>query len=105
VPVSALLPVPLLALLRRVALRRRAQVLVDPVWLGALAHAQRRMGFKNGTALLTSSELGSPISWGLMRPVILLNSRAVEAADEAEAIIAHELAHVARMDWIKLLLA
>jgi hypothetical protein len=40
-----------------------------------------------------------------MRPVILLNSRAVEATGEAEAIIAHELAHVARMDWLKLLLA
>ncbi|HEX6072779.1 MAG TPA: M56 family metallopeptidase, partial [Sphingomicrobium sp.] len=37
--------------------------------------------------------------------VILLNSRAVEASEEAEAIIAHELAHVARLDWIKLLLA
>jgi hypothetical protein len=63
------------------------------------------MGFKHGTALLTSNELASPISWGLMRPVILLNKRAVEAAGEAEAIIAHELAHVARMDWAKLLLA
>jgi hypothetical protein len=63
------------------------------------------MGFKHGTALLTSNALASPISWGLMRPVILLNSRAVEASDEAEAIIAHELAHVARMDWVKLLLA
>jgi hypothetical protein len=63
------------------------------------------MGFKHGTALLTSEELASPISWGLVRPVIVLNKRAVEAADEAEAIIAHELAHVARMDWIKLLLA
>jgi hypothetical protein len=40
-----------------------------------------------------------------MRPVILLNRRAVDAADEAEAIIAHELAHVARLDWAKLLLA
>jgi hypothetical protein len=40
-----------------------------------------------------------------MRPVILLNNRAVEASGEAEAIIAHELAHVARLDWVKLLLA
>jgi hypothetical protein len=63
------------------------------------------MGFKHGTALLTSNDLASPISWGLMRPVILLNNRAVEATGEAEAIIAHELAHVARMDWAKLLLA
>ena len=80
-------------------------MLVDGHWLSALARAQRRMGFKHGTALLTSDELASPISWGLMRPVILLNSRAVEASGEAEAIIAHELAHVARMDWVKLLLA
>jgi hypothetical protein len=40
-----------------------------------------------------------------MRPVILLNTQAVEAAGEAEAIIAHELAHVARLDWAKLMLA
>ena len=92
-------------MLRLFGLRGRAQVLVDPVWLSALAHAQRRMGFKNGTALLTSSELSSPISWGLMRPVILLNDEALGASGEAEAIIAHELAHVARLDWAKLMLA
>ena len=105
VPAAILLLITLLALLRLVALRARADVLVDGHWLSALARAQRRMGFKHGTALLTSNELASPISWGLMRPVILLNTRAVEASGEAEAIIAHELAHVARMDWVKLLLA
>src|SRR6185503_18759079 len=105
VPAAILLLITLLALARLIALRARADVLVDGHWLSALARAQRRMGFKHGTALLTSNELASPISWGLMRPVILLNSRAVEASGEAEAIIAHELAHVARMDWAKLLLA
>ena len=104
-PAAALLFITLLALMRLIALRARADVLVDGHWLSALARAQRRMGFKHGTALLTSDDLASPISWGLMRPVILLNSRAVEATGEAEAIIAHELAHVARMDWVKLLLA
>jgi beta-lactamase regulating signal transducer with metallopeptidase domain len=104
-PAAILLLVTALALGRLIALRARADVLVDGHWLSALARAQRRMGFKHGTALLTSDELASPISWGLMRPVILLNSRAVEASGEAEAIIAHELAHVARMDWVKLLLA
>jgi beta-lactamase regulating signal transducer with metallopeptidase domain len=104
-PAIALLLLTLVALLRLVALRSRAQVLVDPTWLTALAHAQRRMGFKNGTALLTSNELSSPISWGLMRPVILLNDEALKASGEAEAIIAHELAHVARLDWAKLMIA
>jgi hypothetical protein len=55
--------------------------------------------------LLTSNELPSPISWGVVRPVILLNSEAAESHDEAEAIITHELAHVARLDWAKLLLS
>src|SRR5690349_7990971 len=105
VPAAILLLITFLALARLVALQARADVLVDGHWLSALARAQRRMGFKHGTALLTSNELASPISWGVIRPVIVLNSRAVEAADEAEAIIAHELAHVARMDWVKLLLA
>jgi bla regulator protein BlaR1 len=105
IPAAILLLITFIALARLVALQARAEVLVDGHWLSALARAQRRMGFKHGTALLTSNELASPISWGLMRPVILLNSRAVEAAGEAEAIIAHELAHVARLDWIKLLLA
>ena len=105
VPAAILLLITLLALARLIALRARADVLVDGHWLSALARAQRRMGFKHGTALLTSNELASPISWGVVRPVILLNTRAVEAAGEAEAIIAHELAHVARMDWAKLLLA
>ncbi len=52
-----------------------------------------------------SDDLVSPVSWGVMRPVILLDSRALAATDEAEAIIAHELAHVARLDWAKLLVA
>jgi beta-lactamase regulating signal transducer with metallopeptidase domain len=105
VPAAILLIIMTLAVARLIALRARADVLVDGHWLSALARAQRRMGFKHGTALLTSDDLASPISWGLLRPVILLNSRAVEASTEAEAIIAHELAHVARMDWAKLLLA
>jgi beta-lactamase regulating signal transducer with metallopeptidase domain len=104
-PTVLLLALTLVALLRLVGLRARAEILVDPVWLSALARAQRRMGFKNGTALLKSDELGSPVSWGLMRPVILLNHQAVDAPDQAEAIIAHELAHVVHLDWAKLILA
>lgn len=104
-PTLVLLALTLAALLRLIGLRARADVLVDPDWLGALARAQRRMGFKNGTALLWSDELGSPVSWGLMRPVILLNNAAVAAPEQAEAIIAHELAHVVHLDWAKLILA
>jgi beta-lactamase regulating signal transducer with metallopeptidase domain len=104
-PAAVLLLLTLIALLRLFVLKARASVLVDAPWLTALARAQKRMGFKHGTALLTSNELPSPISWGVVRPVILLNAEAAESHDEAEAIITHELAHVARLDWAKLLLA
>ena len=104
-PAVLLLLLTLIALGRLFALKGRASVMVEPNWLTALARAQRRMGFKHGTALLTSDELPSPISWGVIRPVILLNSEAAESHHEAEAIIAHELAHVASLDWAKLLLS
>lgn len=102
-PLVLLVGVMLLAVVRLFAMRTRADVLVDGNWLSALAGAQRRMGFKHGTALLVSEELRSPISWGVLRPTIVLDPRAVAAVGEAEAIIAHELAHVARLDWAKLL--
>jgi bla regulator protein BlaR1 len=104
-PAAVLFLLTLIALFRLFGLKGRAHVMVEPNWLTALARAQRRMGFKHGTALLTSNELPSPISWGVMRPVILLNSQAAESHAEAEAIIAHELAHVANLDWAKLLLS
>ncbi len=105
IPAVFLLLAMLIAVLRLGAMHRRANVLVDSTWLSALAQAQRRMGFKHGTALLVSPDLRSPVSWGLMRPIILLSDDTVDAAGEAEAIIAHELAHVARLDWAKLLLS
>lgn len=104
-PAALLLAVTLVAVLRLFALRRRSTVLIDEPWLAALAHAQRRMGFKNGAALLVSPELVSPVSWGLFRPTILVGEASSTGRDDAEAIIAHELAHVARFDWMKLLLA
>src|SRR6187551_2784820 len=105
VPLALLLLAMLIAIARLFGMHRRAAVLVEAPWLAALAQAQRRMGFKHGTALLVSDELHSPVSWGMMRPIILLNPAVIPATDEAEAIIAHELAHVARLDWAKLLLA
>ena len=103
VPLFLLFGVMLLAVLRLFAMRGRAEILVERSWLSALAEAQRRMGFKHGTALLVSDELRSPISWGLLRSTIVLSPKAVQAVGEAEAIIAHELAHIARLDWAKLL--
>jgi beta-lactamase regulating signal transducer with metallopeptidase domain len=93
----------IISVLRLQRVRARAALVQDPHWLTALAAAQHRAGFKHGTALLSSGELKSPISWGLMRPIIIVDHAALAQKDRAEAIITHELAHVTRMDWLRLL--
>lgn len=100
---AALLVGMLIGVARLFLLRRQATVVVDAPWLTALARAQRRMGVKSGAALLVSDAVNSPVSWGFLRPTILLNETVVSMSDDAEAIIAHELAHVVRRDWAKLL--
>lgn len=104
IPPLLLLAMTLLAVLRLQLIRSRSEVVADPAWLIALARMQQRFGFKHGTALLMNAELSSPISWGVLRPVILLSPGVAEDRKQADAIIAHELAHVARKDWVKLLI-
>lgn len=94
----------LISLLRLQRVRARAALIQDPHWLTALAAAQHRAGFKQGTALLSSGELKSPVSWGLIRPTIIVDDAALVQKDRAEAIMTHELAHVTRMDWLRLML-
>jgi beta-lactamase regulating signal transducer with metallopeptidase domain len=103
-PVALLLLTLAYSLLRLQGLYARAKVLEDGQWLTALAAAQNRLGVKHATALLFSKEVNSPISWGVVRPVIMIDRQA-QASEDAEAIIAHELAHVHRLDWLKLILA
>ena len=104
-PAAGLAAALIYALFRLRKLYGRARVLEDGRWLTALAAAQNRIGVKHGTALLISDEVNSPISWGVVRPVIMIDPGARAASDRAEAIIAHELAHVHRLDWLKLILA
>lgn len=105
IPAGLMLGLTLVGIFRLGRLRTRSDVVVEEAWLKALAMAQRRMGFHHGAALLVSDELTAPISWGILRPVILLSEQATREPADAEAIIAHELAHVARLDWLHLLVA
>ena len=104
VPALLLIARTLLSLFRLVLLTARARAITDDHWLQALYRGQRRIGLLNSTELLASPEIASPVSWGVLRPKILLNTDAVAARADADAIVAHELAHVARLDWLKLVL-
>lgn len=46
------------------------------------------------------SPLAMPLTWGIVRPVIVLPSSAAHWDDERRRIVlSHELAHIARQDW------
>ncbi|HEX8240226.1 MAG TPA: M56 family metallopeptidase [Allosphingosinicella sp.] len=81
---------------------RAAAEVEAPEWRAALARAG---GDSLGIRLLASDEASSPLSWGLRRPVILLDRDTLRTPNEADAILAHEVAHIARRDWPSLILS
>jgi beta-lactamase regulating signal transducer with metallopeptidase domain len=52
------------------------------------------------TVRLLLGEMTTPMTWGWLRPVILLPENAEEwPEDRLRAVLLHELAHIARADW------
>ena len=91
------------ALAKACTLGRRSVPVDDPAWLGALA-AQRTAGIAAPVDLRVSVEISAPISVGLWRPMIVLDPETLHTPACAQAVLGHELAHVASQDWGKLLL-
>jgi hypothetical protein len=61
---------------------------------------QLRMGFERVIRYCECDRLDAPAAFGWIRPVVLLPVRALSGLteDQIEAVIAHELAHVRRLD-------
>ncbi|HEY7811343.1 MAG TPA: M56 family metallopeptidase [Allosphingosinicella sp.] len=81
---------------------RDARELTDPHWLAAF---DRIGATRRPIRLLVSHEADSPLSWGWLRPVILLDADTLLRPEDADAILAHEVAHVLRSDWPSLMLS
>lgn len=80
---------------------RAARDVTDPEWLAAFARVR---GDDHRTRLMVSDFVPSPLSWGWRRPIILIDPDTMDEPEEADAILAHEMAHVARRDWLSLML-
>ena len=82
-------------------LRRRGQA-ADPAVLAVVANLSARMGISKRVQVLRSSWSGGPSLVGWLRPVILLPAWAVMGLtpQQLEAVLAHELAHVRRHDYL-----
>ena len=61
---------------------------------------QLRMGFERAIRYCECDRLDAPAAFGWIRPVVLLPVRALSGLteDQIEAVIAHELAHIRRLD-------
>lgn len=55
--------------------------------------------------LVSSDRLSSPLSWGVAPGIILIDPVSLTERHAAPAILAHELAHLRRHDWIFLVLS
>lgn len=79
-----------------------ARLEVDPVLAGEIAELEQRIGAR--ADYRTSTAVEGPLVCGLRRPVVVLPAAfAGLPSQQRMAILAHELAHVRRKDWLKLL--
>ncbi len=87
------------------ALGRRRPVAEGP-WQEALARLTRDAGVRRRVRLTVSDRLSAPVAFGVLRPEICLPARALSDLDPelARPTLAHELAHVVRLDplWLGL---
>lgn len=86
-------------------LQRLASTGVEPApaeWHLVLARLSREMGLRRAVRLLRSFRVEAPMVVGWMRPVILIPAAAFSGLSPAqiEAVLAHEMAHIRRLDFL-----
>ena len=89
-----------LAWIRR--LRQTPQVASHATWQGRLDVLSARFGLRRDVALRLVDGIDSPVAAGWLRPVVLLPIALVNRMPVAsiEALLAHELAHIRRHDYL-----
>ena len=85
---------------------RRARPVTDPAWLAMLDETRAAMGLRRPVRLFRAEGTGSPLTWGTLRPAVLLPADADAWPDgHRRAVLLHELAHVRRLDCLAALVA
>lgn len=83
-------------------LRTRKLQLPESLWVIKVKLLADRMGIRRSVILLESGLVRAPLTLGWLEPLILLPIGMVNrlTTAEVEAVLAHELAHIARRDWV-----
>jgi len=68
---------------------------------GIAAAARITRSAQETGGILYSSRASAPMTWGFLRPAVILPAYAIEwTADERDLVLRHERAHIARHDWL-----
>ena len=83
-------------------LRAQGERPKDPAWSARLDRLRARLGVSSPVRLLSSASATVPMVIGWMRPVVLVPAGLLMglSASQLEAILAHELAHIRRHDYL-----
>lgn len=83
-------------------LRREGLFLVETEWQECVARLSERLALSRPVALFQSALVYAPVAIGYLKPVVLLPVGLLNQLNpaEVEAVLAHELAHIARRDWV-----
>ena len=76
---------------------RSARPIHDPAWTAALE--RQCDGRSRRPRLLAAASVDGPLSWGLPPGTVLIHPDSLARPADADAVLAHELAHIRRLDW------
>jgi len=78
-----------------------APLLIGAWRLHSLLGRAIRLDDAGGVRVYATPEVSVPLTWGLLRPVVLLPAGAETwPADRMDTVLAHELSHIRRLDWL-----
>lgn len=105
VPVLLLITRLLIGLWQLHRVRAASESVENPCILAEVARLQHQLQITRNVSVRTSSLIHSPLSFGALRPLVLLPLEALQWPEQTlRHVLAHELSHVHRSDWLSKLL-
>ena len=91
-----------LGLVRMAAIAKKSRPVCDETWAASVAEIAKSFRIRRPIRLLHSPDPAAmPLTWGILRPTILLPAGSSAWTPERRRIVlSHELAHIARADWL-----
>lgn len=86
-------------------LTREGETVADPVWRVLMQRFLAAVGLRRTVRLKSHREVDIPLTWGLLRPVILIPSDHNRwTDDQRSSALFHELSHIKRADFLVMIL-